>query len=142
LKRLSESRIAKAQARSRIVAHYAEQMNSRIVKFSVDELPKGLAPTLVTLCRAQDVNDTNLSDSAVADLVQAYRHGVGRDVTARDIAKSIVGPQQLVAAKQLLDVAIWQRQVRVDLCQPVLWNRPLLPERRDTLLELAHWLRP
>ncbi len=43
--------------------------------------------------------------------------------------------------RSLLYQLIWYRQLRVDLFQPVLINRPLHPETRDVLEVYAHWFR-
>lgn len=139
IKRLSMARIRQEDARCQIVAHYAEQMNSRIVRFSEQRLG-AYGSQLLSLCRKQRSTDTNLPDSAVADLLQAFQESVGLDIPANDIARKIVSDHLLMDAKRLLDVAIWQRHVRVELSEPILWNRPLLAERADVLVKFADLL--
>lgn len=137
IRRLSAQESARAQARSTVCAAYAEQLGSRIVDVSSEIIPRSLATTLVSLCRASAA-DVDLPPTAVADLLCAFQIGVGTGEPARHIAKRFLSTEQdLRYAKSLLEIAVWQRRVRVDLHQPVLWDRPLLPERKDVLAEFA-----
>lgn len=138
-RRQSSKSIERVRARNTICAAYAEQLGSRIVEFSAADVPYQLQKTLVSLCRNQ-MADVDLPDTLMAELVQAFREAVGRDIPASEVAKRIVhSGQQLVIAKDLLDMAVWQRHVRVDLRQPLLWNRPLQPERSDVLVDFAKY---
>jgi len=138
VKRLSAIEVARAKARSVVCAAYAEQLGSRIVDFNLGKIPPSLATTLVCLCRASAA-EIDLPTTAMADLVLAYQDGVGAGTPPREIAKRIVSSSKdLHYAKSLFEVAVWQRKVRVDLNQPVIWNRPLLPERKDVLTEFSY----
>ena len=138
LKRLSPSAVEKARARQTVCTAYVEQLGSRAVEVSSRKIPRTLAVTLINLCRSH-VAEIDLPDTAIAELMQAYQGAVGSDMPARLVAKKLVSDRYLDAAKALLEVAVWQRKVRVDLYQPVLWDRPLLPESRDVLAEFAHF---
>nr|WP_315464915.1 hypothetical protein [uncultured Rhodoferax sp.] len=48
---------------------------------------------------------------------------------------------QLNDVKSVLYKSIWDRQIRVDLFQPFLIDRPLQPERRDVLEVYSDWFR-
>lgn len=138
VRRLSASALKEAKARATVCAAYAEQLGSRVVDVSSSAIPDSLATTLVTLCRASAA-DVDLSPNAIADLLCAYKEGVGNREPANRIAKRVVSSERdLLSAKSLLEIAVWERRVRVDLHQPVLWDRPLLPERIDALDEFAH----
>jgi hypothetical protein len=141
-RRLNAKTSEAVRARNTVCAAYAEQLGSRIVEFSSSDLPYQLQKTLVSLCRAQAA-DVDLPDTMVADLIQAFQEAVGTDIAANDVAARIVKTgEQFAMAKDLLDVAVWQRRVRVELYQPLLWNRPLLPESSDVLVDFAHLLAP
>lgn len=139
-RRSSAKSIEGRSARNTICAAYAEQLGSRIVAFNCDEVPEGLARALVSLCRNQAA-DIDLPVTAVAELLHAYREAVGTDIPPDAIARKLVtSGEDFLAAKNLLDHAVWQRHVRVDLHKPLLWNRPLLPESLDVLVEFRHLL--
>lgn len=138
----SAKAIEATNARNTVCAAYAEQLASRIVEFSSSSLPYQLGTTLVSLCRNQTA-DLDLPDTAIVELVQAFREAVGSDQPACEVARKLVRTgAQFAAAKDLLDIAVWERRVRIDLYQPVLWNRPLLPESSDVLVDFAHLLAP
>lgn len=44
-------------------------------------------------------------------------------------------------AKHILKQAVWARQIRVDLFQRILLDKPLKPEREDPILRYADWFR-
>lgn len=139
-RRMKPKAIEGTKARNTVCAAYAEQLGTRIVEFSSSDVPEQLQKTLVSLCRAQ-VADVDLPDTMVADLVAAFQECVGMDIPVNQVATKIVQTgAQFAMAKNLLDIAVWQRRVRVDLYQPLLWNRPLLPERSDVLDDFAHLL--
>jgi hypothetical protein len=48
---------------------------------------------------------------------------------------------QLYDIKTVLHQAIWNRQIRIDLFQPFLFDRPLIPERRDVLTVYSEWFK-
>lgn len=141
LRRLSPSALARAEARERICARYAEQLGSRIVDVSCEEVPPGVAASLVMLCRAHvDPRVHLLPPSASAELIYAFNEGVGADVPARHLARRVVSSKEhLEAAKALLQVAVWERKVRVDLDDGVYWDQPLAPERLDVLVMFASY---
>ena len=123
-----------AEARRLVCAAYAAQLGTTVAEVCLDDIPKGLQASLVSLCRAQGV-DFKLPETAVVELVQAFSEGLGQDVPARTIARTLLSSEDdLAQAKVLLEHAVWQRKVRVDLFEPLAWDRPLLPEREDLLV--------
>jgi len=141
MRRLSARAIEREQVRGQVCAAYAEQLGSRVVEFNLNDVPRTLQTNMVCLCRAQPAK-VDLPRTAATELSQAFAEGVGKDIPARDIARQLLSASdELAQAKSLLEIAVWERSVRVDLHQPVLWNRPLLPERIDLLVEFAHLYR-
>lgn len=41
----------------------------------------------------------------------------------------------------VLHQAIWQREIRIDLFQPLLLDQPMLPEKQDVLSIYGHWFK-
>jgi hypothetical protein len=134
IRRHSKTEVERAQARRLVCAAYAAQLGTTVAEFCLTDVPKSLQASLVSLCRAQGC-DFKLGETAVVELVDAFRDGVGRDVPARTIARRLLPSEDALAqAKILLEHAVWNRKVRVDLFEPLAWDMPLLPEREDVLV--------
>jgi len=126
--------VERDEARRLVCAAYAAQLGTTVAKFCLDDVPKSLRASMVSLCRAQSF-DFTLPETAVVELVEAFNAGIGSDVPARAIARALLSStDSLAQAKILLDHAVWQRKVRVDLFEPLQWDMPLLPEREDVLV--------
>jgi hypothetical protein len=135
IRRYSKSAVERSEARKLVCAAYAAQLGTTIAEFSLDDVPNSLAASLVTLCRAQAM-DYRLPHTATQELIEAFKEGVGQDVPARIIARRLLKDASDVAqAKILLEHAVWQRWVRVDLLETLAWDMPLLPERFDLLVQ-------
>ena len=75
------------------------------------------------------------------ELIDEWNQTVGADIpaylTAYRLSKSFKLPPREVTA--ILKQGIWNRQIRVDLFQPVLMDQPLRPEVEDVLVKYADW---
>lgn len=84
---------------------------------------------------------TTIEPAARLELIQKLKETVGSDVpaylTAQRLAKDFKVKCRDVTA--ILKQAIWARQIRVDLFQPVLMDKPLRPESVDVLTHYADW---
>lgn len=84
-----------------------------------------------------------IDPTARIDLINELKEKVGTDMPAysiaRRFAKSFNLQERDVAA--ILKQAIWSRQIRVDLFQPVLMDKPLRPESKDVLAHYGSWFR-
>ncbi|MBU0589215.1 MAG: hypothetical protein KJ852_16720 [Gammaproteobacteria bacterium] len=84
---------------------------------------------------------TTIHEEARPDLIHELNASVGVDIpayiTARRLANSFkIQPREVVA---IIKQGIWNRQIRVDLFQPVLMDKPLRPEIQDVLSHYADW---
>lgn len=84
-----------------------------------------------------------VADSARTEIMAMYRECIGRDVPANLLAHQVardyrIAPREAVA---LMKQGIWRRELRVDLFQPVLMDRPLVPEAQDVLVRYADWFK-
>lgn len=135
---LKAGALAKAHARDAIYVEYMRELGIRIVRMSLDDIPERIRTTLYFLCLAH-TQTVNLPDSMVADLVGAFQCGVVKEHIPLAIINSHVKTDaQFMAAKNLLQIAVWQRKVRVDLRHPILVDSPLVPESKDLLVEFGH----
>lgn len=134
IRRHNETDVERTEARRLVCSAYAAQLGTTVVEFCLDDIPKSLRASLVSLCRAQGI-DFKLPETAVLELVEAFSAGIGQDMPARSIARALLSSEDAVAqAKILLEHAVWQRKVRIDLFEPLAWDMPLLPEREDLLV--------
>lgn len=133
IRRFNAKEVERAEARRLVTAAYAAQLGMQVTEFSLDLVPKPLAASLVTLCRAQAI-DYSLPPTAVGELLEAFQEAIGQDTPPRTIALRLLNTaEQVEQAKILLEHAVWERKVRVDLSEILAWNLPLLPERVDLL---------
>ncbi|MBB4843189.1 hypothetical protein HNP55_001708 [Paucibacter oligotrophus] len=135
----SAREIEKAQARDLVYMRYMDELEVPIVRAQGDDIGDKLGWNLVRLCRTAALH-VNLPDSMVAELVHRYKEAVNTGHTPLSIAlKYGSGEKHILACKTLLDHAVWQRIVRVDLHIPVLFDHALQPECSDVLEEFSHW---
>lgn len=86
---------------------------------------------------------TTIHAVARLDLIHELNASVGVDIpayiTARRLANSFkIQPREVVA---IIKQGIWSRQIRVDLFQPVLMDKPLRQETQDVLSRYADWFK-
>lgn len=84
-----------------------------------------------------------VAESARIEILGMYRECIGRDVPANRLAHQAardyrIAPREAVA---VMKQGIWRRELRVDLFQPVLMDRPLCPESQDILVRYADWFK-
>lgn len=86
---------------------------------------------------------TTVGEQARAEIMDMFRQSIGRDVPgyllARQVARDYrVDEREAVA---LIKQGIWNRELRVDLFQPVLMDKPLRAETTDVLERYSDWFR-
>lgn len=86
---------------------------------------------------------TTIHAEARPDLIHELNASVGVDIpayiTVRRLANSFkIQPREVVA---IIKQGIWSRQIRVDLFQPVLMDKPLRQETEDVLSRYADWFK-
>jgi hypothetical protein len=135
---LKPGALAKAQAREAIYVEYMRELGIRIVRISLDDIPSVIRLRMHFLCLAH-TQSVNLPDSMIADLVCAFQGAIAKEQIPLSIINCHVKTDaQFIAAKNLLQIAVWERKVRVDLRHPVLVDSPLVPESTDLLVEFGH----
>ena len=135
---MKDGALAKAQARDAIYVEYMRELEIPIVHISLDDIPSSIRARLHFLCLAH-TQPIELPDTMVADLIGAFEHGMAKEkIPLAIINRHVKTDAQFIAAKNLLQIAIWERKLRVDLRHPVLVDSPLVPETVDLLIEFGH----
>lgn len=83
----------------------------------------------------------NMDPHAKLELIHELKEAVGKEIPAYIRARQLAQVFKLEAREvvALLRQGIWTRQIRVDLFQPVLMDKPLRREEVDVLSHYAAW---
>jgi hypothetical protein len=128
----------RAQARDEIYVEYMRELGIRIVRISLDDIPSNICSRLHFLALAH-TQPIDLPHAMVADLLGAFQLAIPKQqIPLEIINRHIKTDRQFIAAKNLLQIAVWERKLRVDLRHPVLVDKPLVPESIDLLVEFGH----
>jgi hypothetical protein len=84
-----------------------------------------------------------LSEPARVEVMSMCRENVGRDIPGYLLARQIARDHRIDEreAAALIKQGVWRRELRVDLFQPVLMDKPLRPEKIDVLSHYADWFK-
>jgi hypothetical protein len=84
---------------------------------------------------------TSIDLHAKLELIHELQDAVGKDIPGYILARRLAHTFKLKDREvtALLKQGIWTRQIRVDLFQPVLIDKPLRPEVVDVLTHYAAW---
>jgi hypothetical protein len=138
IEQMKDRALAMAQARDAIYMAYMRELGIRIVRISLDDIPVSIRTSLHFLCLSH-TKAIKLPDAMVADLIGAFQLAVPKEeIPLKVINRHIKTDEQFISAKNLLQLAIWERKVRVDLRHSVLVDKPLVPESIDLLVEFGH----
>lgn len=87
---------------------------------------------------------TTLEPGCRQEIVDAYRAAMMAGVPPMEVMLSLVQRRRCTdyEARVVFRQAIWERDLRVDLFQPVLVDYPLQPETVDVLDHYAGWFAP
>lgn len=128
----------KADAREAIYREYMGELGIRIVRISLDDIPESVRKNVLFLCLAHS-QPVDLPDPMVADLLGEFEYGIAKEkIPLHTINHYVKTDAEFRCAKNLLQIAAWERKLRVNLNYAVLVNEPLVPEESDLLIELAH----
>lgn len=137
--RTSPKAIKKANARELVYREYMRELNIRIVRVAQTDIPRNLAANLRHLFIQHGqfpIIGETLHAEILEALDEAFLSGNPPIEVMAHFSKSGVKPRTVL---HCLEHAIFERRIRVDLYQPCLPDRPMIPERTDVLIEFAHW---
>lgn len=131
--------IRHAEALDAIFVEHMRELAIRIVRLARDGLDPMLA---INLRRLYEVHSQpihlapQVHAEALEAFVEALKTGTPPNVVIDRFVQAGVDADQV---KWVLDQAIWQRRIRIDLYSWWSTDQPLLPEVRDPLVETAEW---
>ncbi len=88
-----------------------------------------------------DTYPTTISEIHRPEINYVFREAIGADVPAHVIARKVANDFRISTreAVALIKQGIWRRELRVDLFQPVLMDKPLRPETEDVFVRYQDW---
>ena len=90
-----------------------------------------------------DTFPTNVNDAHRTEIMSQYRSTIGADIPAHVTARKVASDYKISAreAVALIKQGIWRRELRVDLFQPILMDKPLSPEKMDVFVRYGDWFK-
>lgn len=130
-----------ANFRDEVYQNYLSELDIRLVRMAGNAIDKQLASHLVRMLtihsRPAEV-DATIHAEIIAAFAEALKSGTPPiNVICQYMSKNI--PSGLT--KDLLDHAIWGRNIRVDLFSEISIDRPLVPEKNDPIEVYAKFFR-
>lgn len=138
--RRRQSAAEKAQARHRVESLYYLDADIPTVRLTLKDfdmqLPLNLAQILLWSKRKN-----SFSEKKTREIVNCFKGAIGTNIPAMSIVHDLarVNDCKISKIKIVLHQALWSRQIRIDLFQPFLIDKPLLPEKRDPFAVYGHW---
>lgn len=127
----------KARVRDSVYLEYMRELAIRVVRFAEEELPAALVINLKRLALA-NAQPIDLAPQLQGDLLEAFRDVIALgDAPSKVIAAYVRRGIPSSVSKRVLESAIYERSIRVDLFEPWSVDFPLPPERIDPLIEYA-----
>lgn len=129
----------KARVRDQVYLEYMRELAIKVVRVSEEELPVALVINLkrLALAHAQPID---LPPQTHGDLVEAFKEVIERgDAPSKVIAAFAQRGVPNSVSKRVLESAIYDRRIRVDLFESWSVDFPLPPERSDPLVQYASW---
>lgn len=133
---------AKTTARHLVEEHLYADAQIRTMQLSKKDYDENVVANLAQIYGWQKSNDP-FNTSQREEIVARFNGSFATGESPIEVAWAICTRHgwQLNHIKSVLYKAIWDRQIRVDLFQPFLIDRPLQPERRDVLEVYSDWFR-
>jgi len=118
---------------------YMAELQIGIRRVALEEIDVEVSRNLVRLCSRYQ-SEVGLPDALIQDLDAAYAECLRcGDPPLVVIKRLVADPSLFGEAGRVLDHAVWERRLRVDLWRPILVDQPLLPERIDLLEHHRAW---
>jgi hypothetical protein len=139
-RRYSARAQARSAARLAVQECYYGEFGIRTVLAAGEQINRHVANNLRALF-GWSLSPSPIPDSLRGELSERFREGLRKGTPPIEIIRTSVGTDlaSVDIGKRILYQAISRRDVRVDLFQPVLIDRPLNPEVRDVIAEYAAW---
>ena len=138
----SERSIRRAAARFEVQQRYFEQLGIRSICLARGDIDAMVASNLRMLF-GWTLQPPALSQGHRRQVVEGLKRALieGNPPIEACSKLSLEIGCALSEAKRVFFQAVWSRQLRVDLFQPILIDRPMHAERRDVLVVYGDWFR-
>lgn len=141
VERSAPRKLLGCSARDEVYVEYMRELQIRVVRVAKKQVNWELTKVLIRLLLVHH-QPISLVPEQINELIEDYREALLRGSPPNEViekhARTGVDRQQ---ARRVLDQAIWQRILRVDLYRPIVPDHPLHPEQRDVLVEFHDWFR-
>ena len=129
-------------ARHQIEETYHTDADIRTIRLSGDQIDPHVAANLSQLFGYHRKTLT-LPVVQQQDILEKFRAAMESAVPPMEVVLLLCAQGKATShdCRTILYRGIWERQLRVDLFQPVLIDHPLQPEQRDVLNVYADWFR-
>lgn len=140
--RASARATTEAVARHRIEAHYYQDAGIATIRITPKDWDRELRRNLVQLFTWQSRSHL-VPVQLIPKITNYFRSCVGTEHLPIEIAIQLAARYgvHLNDVKVILYQAIWRRELRLDLFEPFLIDKPMLPERIDPIEKYSHWLK-
>ena len=137
--RTAPRRVRAADARERVYVEYMRELNIRIVRTARSMMDDMLVINLIRLL-VLHTQPIDLAPEAHMDLLCAFDEALLSGTTPSQVITTFIkfGIDRL-QSKRVLEQAIWERRIRIDLFSAWSVDFPLSPEKRDPLLVHSDW---
>jgi hypothetical protein len=129
-------------ARHEIEETYYQDAGIRTVRLAANNINQGVVANLKQLFLNHRTK-ISLTESQQSQILDRFRIALDAGIPAHEVIRSACARGAVTPhdCRTVLYQAIWKRELRVDLFQPILINRPLRPERQDVLEVYSDWFR-
>lgn len=129
--------IAQAELRDRAYQRYMEELGIPIRRVAQDQVSTELCANLIRLL-ARNQTPLTIPQTQALEIESALQEALRTGETpARAIRRVVQAERAILESLPILECAIWERRLRVDLNREILTDRPLHPEKVDPLVEFA-----
>lgn len=127
-------------ARHEIEAVYYADAGIQTIQIAGEEIDKHVAANLRQLF-LHHRQELSISDVQRSEILQKFNEAMKLGITPAEVITVFAerGRYSVHECRTVFYQAIWNRQIRVDLFQPILINRPMHPEVRDVIDVYAEW---
>lgn len=129
-------------ARHEIEETYYGDANIRTVRLASNNINQDVVANLKQLFLNHRTK-ISLTESQRNQILDSFRIALDAGIPAHEVIRSVCARGAVTPhdCRTVLWRAIWERELRVDLFQPIPINRPLRHERQDVLEVYSAWFR-
>lgn len=138
--RTTSRSMQKAAARYAVQKQLFAELKIRIVPVAAEDLDRDVNANLRQLF-GWSLREPDIHPAVQEDLLECWRRGLEEGDPPFECTSSLVKRSNLDLheCKRLFYQSIWGRRLRVDLFEPIVIDKPMVPEDRDVLELYSNW---